>query len=173
MKIALSQQNYIIGNFEHNYNKIEKDLIEASKQNAELVIFPELAVCGYPPRDFLEFPDFITKCLDTIEKVCKLSKSHNIAVIIGSPTINPIPEGKDLFNSAYFIDEGEIKHKAHKALLPTYDIFDEYRYFEPVTDFKIVAFKGVKLALTVCEDIWNIGNENPLYTICPMDKLSK
>ena len=173
MKIALSQQNYIIGNFEHNYNKIENDIIEASKQNAELVVFPELAVCGYPPRDFLEFPDFINKCLDTIEKVCQLSKSHNIAVIIGSPTINPVPEGKDLFNSAYFINEGEIKHKAHKTLLPTYDIFDEYRYFEPVSDFKIVEFKGIKLAITVCEDIWNIANENPLYTICPMDELSK
>ncbi len=173
MKIALSQQNYIIGNFEYNFDKIQKDILKAVEQKTELIVFPELAVCGYPPRDFLEFPDFINKCLNSIDKVREMTSTHDIAVIIGSPTINPVPEGKDLFNSAYFIYQGEIKYQAHKALLPTYDIFDEYRYFEPVTDFKVIEFKGIKLAITVCEDIWNIGNENPLYTVCPMDELSK
>ncbi len=170
MKIALAQLNYTIGDFEHNYEKMVNAIDEAHNQNSDLIIFGELAVCGYPPRDFLEFSDFINRSQQVVEKLAKLSKKK-IAIIVGAPTINPDKEGKDLFNSAYFLEDGSIKHIAHKALLPTYDIFDEYRYFEPGKSFKIVEFKGKKLALTVCEDIWNIGNENPLYTICPMDEM--
>ena len=92
---------------------------------------------------------------------------------VGSPSINPLPEGKDLFNSAYFLADGEILHVHHKTLLPTYDIFDEYRYFEPNQQFDIVEFRGKRIALTVCEDIWNVGNENPLYLTSPMDELIK
>ena len=173
MKIAIAQQNYIIGDFEHNFDKIKTAIIDAKKQAADLVVFPELSVCGYPPRDFLEFSHFIEECQNVVQKVCALSQEHSIAAIIGAPSVNPVPEGKDLFNSAYFIDKGEVQHKVHKALLPTYDIFDEYRYFEPVYDFQTIEFMGKKIALTVCEDIWNIGNENPLYTVCPMDELVK
>ena len=91
--------------------------------------------------------------------------------MVGSPSRNPVIEGKDLFNSAYFLADGKVKHVAHKALLPTYDIFDEYRYFEPGNEFKILEYKGKRIALTVCEDIWNVGNENPMYTVCPLDEL--
>ncbi len=171
MKIAIAQQNYHIGNFEANFENIRKGIQQAKEQGADIVVFGELAVCGYPPRDFLEFEDFINKSLEVIEKIKQ--ESEGIAVVVGAPTINPVPEGKDLFNSAYFIADGKIIHKAHKALLPTYDIFDEYRYFEPVTTFEVVQYQGKKIALTVCEDIWNIGNENPLYKICPMDELIK
>jgi len=171
MKIALAQLNYHIGNFDINLQKMKIKVHMAKDQNADLIVFSELAVCGYPPRDFLEFPDFIKKCQQVIKALTKLSS--DIAIIVGAPSINPVVEGKDLYNSAYFLYEGEIKQTVHKALLPTYDIFDEYRYFEPCTDFNIIEFKEERIALTVCEDIWNIGNENPLYPICPMDELIK
>ena len=168
MKIAIAQLNYHIGNFEGNLAKIKGYISKAILDGADIVCFGELATCGYPPRDFLEFSDFINqsnKCIDAIREASK-----GIAVVIGAPTINPVPEGKDLYNSVYFIADQEILHVQHKALLPTYDIFDEYRYFEPAREFNIVEYKGQKIALTVCEDIWNIGNENPLYTICPLDE---
>jgi NAD+ synthase (glutamine-hydrolysing) len=170
MKIALAQLNVVIGDFDHNFAKMAKAIDDAIVQDADLIVFGELAVCGYPPRDFLEFKDFIQRS----EKVVLQLAAHagnKIAVVVGAPTINPAVEGKDLYNSAYFLENGEVKHISHKALLPTYDIFDEYRYFEPAHEFKVVEFKGKKIALTVCEDIWNIGNENPLYKICPMDQL--
>ena len=169
MLIAIAQQNYHIGNFEANCKKIHRAVEEAKQQGVDIIAFPELAVCGYPPRDFLEFRDFTDKCQDVIEKLQQ--GSQGIAIVVGSPSVNPVIEGKDLFNSAYFIADGEVKHIANKALLPTYDIFDEYRYFEPATEFSVVEYKGKKIALTICEDIWNIGNENPLYKVCPMDVL--
>ncbi len=171
MKIAIAQQNYHIGHFEANFGKINAAIEAAKAQQADIVVFSELAVCGYPPRDFLEFSDFINRCQAVIEKIKAISQG--IAVVVGAPTVNPVIEGKDLFNSAYFIADGEVLHIAHKALLPTYDIFDEYRYFEPASEFKVVEYKGKRIALTICEDIWNIGNENPLYKICPMDELVK
>ncbi|MGB1205422.1 MAG: NAD+ synthase [Chitinophagales bacterium] len=171
MKIAIAQQNYHIGNFAYNFEKIKTAIAQAKANNADIVVFSELAVCGYPPRDFLEFKDFIQRCENTIEKI--RLETENIAVVVGSPSINPVIEGKDLFNSAYFIADKKIKHIAHKALLPTYDIFDEYRYFEPADSFEIVEYKGKKIAITICEDIWNVGNKNPMYTVCPMDILIK
>ena len=171
MKIALAQLNYHIGNFDGNVSKIIDHINKAKADQVDIVCFGELAVCGYPPRDFLEFKDFIRKCDEAIEKI--RTASSGIAVVVGSPTINPVPEGKDLYNSAYFIADQEILYVQHKALLPTYDIFDEYRYFEPASAFEVVNYKGKKIALTVCEDIWNIGNENPLYVTCPLDHLIK
>ncbi|MEY4877219.1 MAG: hypothetical protein RL708_2368 [Bacteroidota bacterium] len=171
MKIALAQLNYHIGNFESNTKKIVDAIHQAKLQGAEIVLFSELAVCGYPPRDFLEFEDFIQKCEHAIDEI----KIHTagIAVLVGSPSRNPKIEGKDLFNSAYFIADGEVKKIIHKTLLPTYDVFDENRYFEPNNSFEIIEYKGKKIAVTICEDLWNLGNNNPLYTICPMDELMK
>lgn len=168
MKIILAQQNYHIGNFELNTQKILEGIKAAEAQGADLVVFTELCVCGYPPRDFLEFDDFIQQSYAAIDKI----KAHtaNIAVLVGAPARNPQPEGKDLFNAAWFLHEGEVKQVIHKTLLPTYDVFDEYRYFEPGYAWNVVPFKGKKLAVTICEDIWNLG-DNPLYRICPMDQL--
>lgn len=168
MKIALAQQNYHIGNFESNTQKIIDAINEAKKQGADLVIFSELCICGYPPRDFVEFNDFINKCYEGIDIV----KQHadTIGVIVGAPQRNLALEGKDLFNAAILLHEKEVKGVAYKTLLPTYDVFDEYRYFEPANNWKVVEFKGKKIALTICEDLWNVG-DNPLYIACPMDKL--
>ncbi len=171
MKIALAQINVHIGNFESNFQKITNNIHRALELNADIILFPELCVCGYPPRDFLGFDDFIDKCYEVIDKIKPLT--NEIAVVVGSPSRNPKIEGKDLYNSAFFIYKGEVKHIIHKALLPTYDIFDEYRYFEPGTEFQNIEFKGRKIALTVCEDLWNVGNDNPMYKACPMDLLIK
>jgi len=170
MKIFLAQQNYHIGNFEANTKHIIDAIQKAREAGAELAVFTELSVCGYPPRDFLEFDDFIRQCEAAIDEI----KSHtsDIAVIVGAPARNPRPEGKDLFNAAWFMHEKEVKAVVHKTLLPTYDVFDEYRYFEPAYEWNVISFKGEKIALTICEDIWNLG-DNPLYRICPMDELMK
>lgn len=169
MKISIAQLNFHIGNFEGNLDKMLKAVAAAKEQGADLICFSELATCGYPPRDFLEFEDFIRLADDCVQQLAKAAQG--IAIVVGSPSKNPVIEGKDLYNSAYFLEEGRVKQVQHKTLLPTYDIFDEYRYFEPASEFEVVEFKGKKIALTVCEDIWNIGNENPLYTICPLDEL--
>jgi NAD+ synthase (glutamine-hydrolysing) len=164
----MAQQNYHIGNFELNTEKIISGIQDAIAREADLVIFSELCVCGYPPRDFLEFEDFINKCYAAIDTI--KTYTDRIAVIVGAPCRNPQTEGKDLFNAAWFLHEGKVKHLVHKTLLPTYDVFDEYRYFEPAYEWNVIPFKGKKLAVTICEDIWNLG-DNPLYRVCPMDVL--
>jgi len=168
MKIYIAQQNYHIGNFEYNVEKIVTAIEYAKTQEADLIVFSEMSVCGYPARDFVEFNDFIDKCYEAIDKIKK--HATTIGVIIGSPARNPNTKGKPLFNAAFFLYNQAILAEVHKTLLPTYDVFDEYRYFEPAYEWDIVHFKGRKIALTVCEDIWNTGN-NPLYRICPMDVL--
>ena len=168
MKIFLAQQNYHIGNIEANTAKIIEAIIKAKEQNGDVILFSELSVCGYAPKDFLYFNDFIEKCYAAVDKI-KLY-ADGIAVVIGAPHRNAKREGKDLFNAAFFLADKEIKQIIHKTCLPTYDIFDEDRYFEPGTEWNVVEYKGRKFALTICEDIWNLG-DNPLYTNCPMDNL--
>lgn len=168
MKIVLAQQNYHIGNFESNTRKIIEAIKTAKNKQADLIVFSELCICGYPARDFLDFDDFINKCFESIEAIKQYADT--IGVIIGSPDRNPVREGKRLFNAAFLLYEKEIKGIAHKTCLPNYDVFDEYRYFEPAFNWNIIEFKGKKIALTICEDIWNLG-DNPLYRICPMDIL--
>jgi NAD+ synthase (glutamine-hydrolysing) len=170
MKIALAQQNYHIGNFELNTGKILEGIDKALTAGADLVVFSELCICGYPPRDFLEFNDFINKCEEAIEKI--KPKTEKIGVIVGCPVRNPRKEGKDLFNAAILIYKNEIHGVAHKTLLPTYDVFDEYRYFEPAWSWNIIEFCNERIALTICEDLWNLS-DNPLYRAAPMEQLIK
>ncbi|MCK6692212.1 MAG: NAD+ synthase [Thermoanaerobaculia bacterium] len=169
MKIALAQLDYHIGNFEGNLEKMLAAVEQARALGADLMCFGELSVCGYPPRDFLEFDDFIRRCQASVEALQQVS--HGIGIVVGAPSRNPEVEGKDLHNSAWFLHDGQVLGVQHKTLLPTYDIFDENRYFEPATEFHVIPFRGKKIALSVCEDIWNVGNENPLYTICPLDEM--
>lgn len=169
MKIALAQINAHIGHYEANLNRMLQAADYAKAQGADIVVFPELSTCGYPPGDLLEFEDFIARAEASVGKLAQAAQG--IAIAVGTPTRNPRPEGKDLYNSACFLAEGQVKFIQHKALLPTYDVFDEYRYFEPATEFGIVEYMDKRIALTVCEDIWNLGNANPLYTICPLDEV--
>jgi NAD+ synthase (glutamine-hydrolysing) len=170
MKIALAQLNYVIGDFEKNVFKIRQTIERAKKEKTDLVIFAELAVCGYPPLDFLEFNDFMNQCRNAIDEIAK--DCTGIAAIVGCPALNPRLEGKAIFNAAYFLSDGEIKSVVHKALLPNYDVFDEYRYFEPGKKFSCIEIHGIKISLTVCEDLWNV-EDDPMYVSCPMDELIK
>jgi NAD+ synthase (glutamine-hydrolysing) len=169
MRIALAQLNYIIGDFEVNTSKIIETIEKCRQQKADLVVFAELSVCGYPPRDFLEFDDFISKSYKAVDEIA--TRCTDIAAIVGAPSRNPDVKGKSLFNSAWLLADGKVQAMAHKALLPTYDIFDEYRYFEPNRTFDCINYKGVKIALTICEDIWNLVPD-PLYISNPMDILA-
>lgn len=170
MKIALAQYNYHIGNFEYNTRKIIDGIEQAKKQGADMVVFSELSVCGYPSGDFLEFNDYINKCYEAVHQIAHYCT--HIAAIVGAPDRNQGKKGKPLFNGAFFLYDGEIRHIYHKGLLPNYDIFEEYRYFEPATKFELIEYKGIKIGLTICEDLWNL-NDNPLYVNNPMEILAQ
>ncbi|GAB4094100.1 NAD(+) synthetase [Flaviaesturariibacter terrae] len=170
MKIFLAQQNYHIGNFAANVARIKKGIDSARAAGADLAVFSELCICGYPPRDFLEFGDFVRQCYESLQDVA--TYAGDLGVLVGAPARNPQREGKDLFNAAFLLHEGKVKAEIHKTLLPTYDVFDENRYFEPAFSWSCVDFKGRKLAVTICEDIWNLG-DNPTYRETPMEHLIK
>lgn len=177
MKITIAQLNYHIGNFEKNKDLITGAIKKARGEGSDLVVFSELCISGYPPLDLLDRIDFIEKCNLTVKEIAK--ECTGIAAIVGSPTLNRNPEGKKLFNSALLLSEGNIIFSANKALLPTYDIFDEYRYFEPESRFSLFSFKGIRLAVTICEDLWdeqpfdNEFEKARLYTVSPMEKLAR
>ena len=168
LKIALAQINFHIGNFENNKEKILEAIRKAELLKADLVVFSELAITGYPPRDFLEFEDFVAKAKNAVDEIAASCK--NIAAIVGMPVPNESKKGKLLFNAAAFLEDGKVKKIIHKTLLPNYDIFDEYRYFEPNRNFEVISFQGKKIALTICEDIWDV-EQNRLYTVNPMEEL--
>jgi len=177
MKITLAQLNYHIGNFARNKELICNAIRKAKHDKSDIIIFSELCVPGYPPLDLLDRLDFIEKCNETVMEIAR--ECTGIMAIIGSPVINNNKEGKKLFNSALVLSEGEIVFSAQKSLLPTYDIFDEYRYFEPGKMFSVFPFKGLKLAITICEDLWdeqpfeNEFEKKSLYTVSPMAELAK
>ncbi len=177
MHIALAQLNFIVGDFEYNTQKILEAIRRAKKVNADLIIFSELAVCGYPPLDLLEHQKFVEKSIENIELIA--NECDEIAAIVGGPAFNPNENGKTLYNTAYFLADKKIKGKFYKSLLPTYDIFDEYRYFEPNTEFHVEEYRGKKIAITICEDLWDnppvvyaLGRSR-LYNISPMRELLK
>jgi len=169
MRIALAQLNYHVGDFDANVSRITETIHKARAMQADVVVFAELAVCGYPPRDFLEFDDFLHRCENAVTQIAV--ETRDIAVIIGSPSVNKALKGKPLHNSAYFLEGGKISGIVHKTLLPNYDVFDEYRYFEPNHQpYQVFEYKGTRFALTICEDLWNIADD-PLYVSNPMDEL--
>lgn len=170
MEIALSQLNYVIGDIEGNTEKIIDDITKAQNAKVDLIVFSELAICGYPPKDLLDYPSFISRCEEALEQIREASK--DIGVLVGGPAWSNLTRGKKLFNSAYFFSDQKLLRRVDKTLLPTYDIFDEYRYFEPSEVFECVDFKGEKVAVTICEDLWNVDEEK-LYKVTPMDELIK
>lgn len=176
MKVALAQLNYIIGDFEGNAAKIMEHIEKAKTAGADLVVFSELSVTGYYPHDLLEKKEFIRKAEETVNKIAE--SCSGIAAIIGAPRINENEEGKTLYNSAFFLADGKIRSVHNKTLLPTYDIFDEYRHFEPNQEFHLVEYKGERIAVTICEDLWdeqptaNEFGKNKLYRVSPMEELA-
>jgi NAD+ synthase (glutamine-hydrolysing) len=174
MKIALAQINFHVGNLSSNAGKIKNSIALAQKAGADLVIFSELSVCGYPPKDLLLHEGFIDACEKTVLDIAATCKG--IAAIVGTPVRNKDKKGKPLFNAALLLSEGKIIAEIHKSLIPNYDVFDEYRYFEPASSNEVVNFKGLKLAVTICEDIWNQVPDNSgryLYKNSPIDNLSR
>jgi NAD+ synthase (glutamine-hydrolysing) len=175
MKITLAQLNFRVADFDGNLDLMKSAILQAEKDGSDLIVFSELAVCGYPPLDLLEQRDFIDRCGEAVRHLA--AYTSNVAAIVGAPVINPNEKGKKLYNAAILLEGGEIRAVRHKTLLPTYDIFDEYRYFEPNSEFNIVEFKGIRIALTICEDIWddqpveNTFARTRLYTVSPMDLL--
>ncbi len=177
MKVAFAQLNYTIGDFEGNSEKIVSKIKESKEKGVDLVVFSELSVTGYYPHDLLEKQEFIKKAEDAVAEIAKVCVG--IAALVGAPRINKHERGKNLYNSAFFLADGKIQSVHNKTLLPTYDIFDEYRHFEPNRNFNIVEYKGEKIAITICEDLWdeqptaNEFGKDKLYSVSPMEELSK
>lgn len=166
--IAIAQINVHVGNFEVNTRKIIDTVKLAKAKGARLVVFPELAVCGYPPRDFLEFEFFIDSCEKSIEEIAAYADS--IEVIIGCPARNKSKRGKRLFNSAFHLKGGKVAGVFHKTLLPNYDVFDEYRYFESNKTFNKFSIDGHQFGVAICEDLWN-READGMYNVSPAKEL--
>lgn len=168
MRIALAQLNVTIGALEQNADRCIETILKAREEGAELVVFSELSVCGYIPKDMLNYNSFIERCNSEVERITKVCT--DIGVLIGAPRFSELTDGKRLYNAALFLCNGKVEQEFRKSLLPTYDIFDEYRYFEPARDWNILEFKGKRIAVTICEDLWNLQQPR-IYPFCPMDRL--
>ena len=171
MKIALAQINQTVGDFQNNIEKIRLTIDHARSKNADLVVFPELAITGYPPKDFLDIPAFVDENLKALEKITR--SVSGISAIIGFVDKNKRPHGKLVHNAAAFIQDKKIISIHHKSLLPTYDVFDECRYFEPAYTISPVKFMDYTLGISICEDIWNDEEfwARPLYEKDPIEDL--
>jgi NAD+ synthase (glutamine-hydrolysing) len=178
MKVALAQLNYLIGDFGGNLEKMSDAVEKARQLDARMVIFSELSICGYPPLDLLERAEFVESSNKMITRLAAQA-DPTMGILVGAPEYNPSPEGKLLFNAAFFIHRGQVKQVFRKTLLPTYDIFDEYRYFEPNREFRLLEFEGVSFAVTICEDLWDeqpfegAFSRSRLYTANPLEELHR
>ena len=171
MKVALSQINPIVGDIAGNTALIVRDIQAAIAQNADMIVFPELAIIGYPPKDLLLKPDVLDSCEQTINYIAQTCKG--ITAIVGYPTRSNRPIGRALFNTAAVCRDGEVVYRQHKSLLPTYDVFDESRYFEPSNEVQTFDVNGVPVGIAICEDLWNQPKviARRLYTFDPLQSL--
>ena len=175
MKIALAQINPTVGDFTGNLEKILSTCRKAAVQGARLIVFSELAICGYPPADFLEKPSFLARCRSAVEELAAATADLPTAILVGVALSADPETGKPAVNAAVLLDKGQILLEQHKRLLPFYDVFDEQRYFAPSKPQKVVELDGIRLAITICEDAWNDKNFWPrrLYTVDPMEELMR
>ncbi len=171
MKIGLAQINPTIGDIKANTQLMLTYIQRAKGKSCELLVFPELSICGYPPMDLLYQKGFVQACEQSLNNLIK--KVHGIAVICGCPTINTEGLGRPFRNSAILFHEGAILGMVHKTLLPNYDVFDEARYFEPAKSTAPLPFKGLRIGLTICEDIWNDADffSHQMYSTDPLAQL--
>jgi NAD+ synthetase len=172
MRIAMGQINPFVGDLEGNTAKICKYIEKARKADVDLVIFPELSVLGYPPRDLLDKRGFVADSMRCWKRIAGAAKG--IGVIFGAVSLNE-GRGKPYHNSALFYEDGKLLLIAHKMLLPSYDVFDEERFFEPGKAARWVDFRGSRIGITICEDTWNVADylPGPLYNIDPICELMK
>ena len=171
MKIALGQINPTVGDFPGNRSKIVEFSRRAQSAGAGLILFPELSVCGYPPRDLVERPSFVARNRQSVEQIA--AETRGIAVICGLVTPAESQTGKAAMNSAALLQDGKVAFVQSKMLLPTYDVFDEMRNFAPAKSQDLFSFCGNRMALTICEDAWNDKLFWPkrLYTVDPIETL--
>ena len=173
MILALCQLNYTVGDFNGNADKIITTIHELKNKKVELAVFSELSVCGYPPLDLLEKDEFVEECLKSVSKIAQECKG--IAAIVGSPSFNMKCSGKRLHNTAFYLAEGTVKKMIHKTLLPDYDVFDEYRFFESARDWESLNIGGCLTAITICEDIWEEqpwSAKKKLYSQLPLEQIT-
>jgi NAD+ synthase (glutamine-hydrolysing) len=173
VKIALAQINPTVGDFTGNLARIVAMSRRAAQQGARLAVFSELAICGYPPADFLEKPSFLARCHSAVDELAALTGELPLAVLVGVALPAPAGSGKPAINAALLLDGGRVVLEQHKRLLPFYDVFDEQRYFCPAHSQKIIELDGLRLAITICEDAWNDKGFWPrrLYSIDPMEEI--
>jgi NAD+ synthase/NAD+ synthase (glutamine-hydrolysing) len=171
VKIALGQINPTIGDFTGNSKKIIESSRQALAQGAEMILFPELAVCGYPPRDLLEKPAFVERNTQVVNEIAKAVPQ--IMIVCGFVSPAKVETGKSVMNSAAVLRQGAVQFVQSKMLLPTYDVFDELRYFDPAESQKLLPLDGKEFALTICEDAWNDKHfwHRRLYRVDPVDEL--
>jgi NAD+ synthetase len=175
VKIALAQIDPTVGDFTGNLEKIVAVSRRAAEQGARLAVFSELAICGYPPADFLEKPSFLARCRSAVDELARATRELPTAVLAGVALPAGHKDGKPAFNAAVLLDHGQLLLEQHKRLLPFYDVFDEQRYFSPSEPQKVIELDGIRLAITVCEDAWNDKNfwQRRLYTVDPMEELMR
>ncbi len=175
MKIALVQIDPTVGDFTGNLDKIVTASSRAAALGARLAVFSELAICGYPPADFLEKPSFLARCRSAVDELAAATSGLSTAVLAGVALAADGDRGKPAVNAAVLLDGGRLLLEQHKRLLPFYDVFDEQRYFAPARAQQVVELDGVRLAITICEDAWNDKNFWPsrLYTVDPMEELMR
>lgn len=175
MKIALAQINPTVGDFKGNLESVVAASCKAAEQGARLVVCSELALCGYPPADFVEKPSFLARCRLAVEELAQATAGLKTAVLAGVALAAPEGAGKPAVNAAVLLDGGKVLLEQHKRLLPFYDVFDEQRYFLPARTQRVVELDGVRLAVTICEDAWNDKHfwPRPLYTVDPMAELMR
>ena len=175
MKIALAQIDPTVGDFTANLEKILAAGRRAAELGARLAVFSELAICGYPPADFLEKPSFLARCRCAVKELASATRELPTAILAGVALPSDGQRGKPAVNAAVLLDKGSVLLEQHKRLLPFYDVFDEQRYFAPAKAQQVVALDGVRLAITICEDAWNDKNFWPrrLYAVDPMEELMR
>ncbi len=175
MKIAVAQIDPTVGDFTGNFEKIVTQSRKAAAAGARLAVFSELAICGYPPADFLEKPSFLARAKSNICELAAATRDLPTAVLVGVALPAPENSGKPAVNAAVLIDRGRVLLEQHKRLLPFYDVFDEQRYFAPASAQQVVELDGVRLAITICEDAWNDKNFWPqqLYPVDPVEELMR
>ncbi len=156
MKITIAQMNPTVGDIDGNSNRIKNTLNDCVDNSTDLIIFPELFLTGYPPRDLLERPWFISKVEEAVQKLTEISNQYpETGILFGAPISTGKDAGRGLYNSALLICGGKVVFRQHKSLLPTYDVFDEARYFDPAPNIETASFKDEVLGISICEDAWN------------------
>ncbi len=171
MTVAIAQINTRVGDLKNNSAKILEYIQKARQSGADLVVFPELTICGYPPEDLVEKKAFVKKNVDTLNSL--VPYTAGIGVLCGFAQPNESTEGHPVFNAAALIDDGKITGIQHKSLLPNYDVFDEMRHFEPAKEKRVFSFRGMKLGIGICEDSWNDKDfwKQRLYHTDPIEDL--